>query len=329
MYFKKAVSIFILVTLVISCFSSCALIKRTVTFDPQNGTGEFYAQVSHGDKVKSPETPVREGYTFDGWYDGRNLWKFSSNKVTEDLKLVARWTRDDFANFSLYYDLDLSKFVTVADYKNVSIDFDDIEEQLIIQKNDFKEFFLEDYGFQFNFTEQMFSQYSELLCSYYSCEGCESLSEFENKLIINIELNYVWLKVVEESTVISYPSEAINYYTNEMFEYFETLASQNNMDLNTYIYLIRGYTDVSQFSDEVYEYATNVVKEEMILFYIVENENIKLSKDEYNSGVARLAEESFMTVDEYVESTGIKTVQRTLIWEKAQAFILDHATEIH
>ena len=67
----------------------------------------------------------------------------------------------------------------------------------------------------------------------------------------------------------------------------------------------------------------------MILFYIVENENIKLSNDEYNLGVARLADESYMTVDEYVSYTGLEEVQRTLIWEKARAFILEHTTVIY
>ena len=259
MIFKRTIALLLLTVLVIACFSSCCFIKRTVTFDPQNGSGEFSVVVSHGNKVKSPETPTRKGYTFDGWYEGRSLWKFSSDTVTEDITLVARWTRDNFANFGFYYDLDLSKYITVADYKNVSIDFDDIEEQLIEQEYYFKEYLLEEYGVQFDFTEQMFSQYSESVCSYYSCEGCESLNEFENQLIINIELNYVWLKLVEESTVVSYPRDAINHYTNEMIEHFETRASQMNMDLDTYIYSI-GYTDLSKFSDDLYEYATNVVK---------------------------------------------------------------------
>jgi len=50
--------------------------------------------VDKGKKVTRPENPVREGYTFDGWYKEKELeneWNFYSDVVTESTILYAGW----------------------------------------------------------------------------------------------------------------------------------------------------------------------------------------------------------------------------------------------
>ena len=44
-----------------------------------------------GRKVLKPEDPVREGYTFKGWYYKGELWSFIGYDVTEDIELEAKW----------------------------------------------------------------------------------------------------------------------------------------------------------------------------------------------------------------------------------------------
>lgn len=46
--------------------------------------------VNRNSKVTPLETPVREGYTFDGWYNGETLYDFES-PVKSDLTLTAKW----------------------------------------------------------------------------------------------------------------------------------------------------------------------------------------------------------------------------------------------
>lgn len=50
-------------------------------------------QIYNGYKgyVEEPENPVREGYTFTGWYYEDQLWDFDTDKVVEDMTLVAGW----------------------------------------------------------------------------------------------------------------------------------------------------------------------------------------------------------------------------------------------
>lgn len=50
-------------------------------------------QIYNGYKgyVEEPETPVREGYTFTGWYYEGQLWDFDTDKVVENMTLLAGW----------------------------------------------------------------------------------------------------------------------------------------------------------------------------------------------------------------------------------------------
>lgn len=69
----------------------------TVTFDDMvDGTANKEVKVLKGSKVAKPEDPVREGYTFAGWYADEALteaYDFGS-AVNEDTVLYAKWTED-------------------------------------------------------------------------------------------------------------------------------------------------------------------------------------------------------------------------------------------
>lgn len=62
---------------------------RTVTF--MNGSSQYAMQVVN-DKASAPDTPVKSGYRFVGWYNGNAKWDFNTD-VTGDLTLTAKWER--------------------------------------------------------------------------------------------------------------------------------------------------------------------------------------------------------------------------------------------
>jgi uncharacterized repeat protein (TIGR02543 family) len=65
-----------------------------VTFNGDGGTPVSTTQsVALGDLLTKPADPVKDGYIFKGWYkaDG-SVWNFSTDKVTADLTLTAKWT---------------------------------------------------------------------------------------------------------------------------------------------------------------------------------------------------------------------------------------------
>ena len=71
----------------------------TVTFDSAGGSPVEPQTIQQGQQVQRPADPVKEGYTFIGWYDKNDLdnkyynmpeWNFRYS-VTGDMELVAQW----------------------------------------------------------------------------------------------------------------------------------------------------------------------------------------------------------------------------------------------
>ena len=62
----------------------------TVTLDAANGDAPAQTTVLYGDAMPQPQTPIRPGYRFDGWYQNGSAYDFSA-PITDDLTLTARW----------------------------------------------------------------------------------------------------------------------------------------------------------------------------------------------------------------------------------------------
>ena len=104
---KRLLSILLLCCMVLTLLPTAAFAEGeipdstnvTVTFD-SNGGGEVESQtIQQGQQVQRPADPVKEGYTFIGWYDKNDLdnkyynmpeWNFRYS-VTGDMELVAQW----------------------------------------------------------------------------------------------------------------------------------------------------------------------------------------------------------------------------------------------
>ena len=54
--------------------------------------------------IKEPTAPTKEGYIFVGWFSNGERFNFSTAKVTEDLKLEARWTKDNAIIYTITFD---------------------------------------------------------------------------------------------------------------------------------------------------------------------------------------------------------------------------------
>ena len=62
----------------------------TVTFDSDGGSAVAAAKVKYNETVKEPTAPTKEGFNFDGWYNGDTKFDFKT-KITKDLTLKAQW----------------------------------------------------------------------------------------------------------------------------------------------------------------------------------------------------------------------------------------------
>ena len=85
----------------------------TASFESNGGSGVEAQSVLNGKTVTKPADPTREGYLFIGWYadaEFKTPFEFSSQTVTADTTVYARWTEQGTneveykVNFDLNYD---------------------------------------------------------------------------------------------------------------------------------------------------------------------------------------------------------------------------------
>jgi uncharacterized repeat protein (TIGR02543 family) len=65
-----------------------------VTFVANGGSETPEQHVQYRERIKEPEAPTREGYSFNGWYsdlDRTQLWNFETDTVKGNMKLYAGW----------------------------------------------------------------------------------------------------------------------------------------------------------------------------------------------------------------------------------------------
>ena len=67
----------------------------TVTFDSDGGSSVDAQTVVEGGKATEPTAPTKDGYTFDGWFDGETKWDFDNDTVTGNITLTAKWTEEN------------------------------------------------------------------------------------------------------------------------------------------------------------------------------------------------------------------------------------------
>lgn len=72
-------------------------IDYTVTFNPNHESGtSTTVKYQFGNTVKLIDNPVRNGYTFAGWYHNGKLWESGTTMPAENITLVAMWARKTF-----------------------------------------------------------------------------------------------------------------------------------------------------------------------------------------------------------------------------------------
>ncbi|MEY9978263.1 leucine-rich repeat protein [Lysinibacillus sp. RC79] len=72
-----------------------------ITFNSKGGSEVPSKEVSKGELLQVPPTPVKEDHTFDGWYKDEQLtekWDFNHDVVTANEILYAEWTKYNSSN---------------------------------------------------------------------------------------------------------------------------------------------------------------------------------------------------------------------------------------
>lgn len=73
-----------------------------VTFDSAGGTSVQAVYVEGNAKVAKPADPTKDGYTFDGWYNGNTMFNFNT-AITKDIVLTAHWTENTTVTYTVVF----------------------------------------------------------------------------------------------------------------------------------------------------------------------------------------------------------------------------------
>ena len=77
-----------------------------VTFKYNNGQNDTVIKVHRNDFAPKPETPIKNGYTFIGWYTDdkyTTAWNFDADKVKNHMTLYAGWEYSALQEYSVTF----------------------------------------------------------------------------------------------------------------------------------------------------------------------------------------------------------------------------------
>lgn len=79
----------------VECVAQWTINQYTIIFNSNGGSDVTSITQDYNTTITAPADPIREGYTFGGWYkeaECTNAWNFISDVVTENQTLYAKWT---------------------------------------------------------------------------------------------------------------------------------------------------------------------------------------------------------------------------------------------
>lgn len=143
----------------------------------------------------------------------------------------------------------------------------------------------------------------------------------------------LWGTIVGDSEVIKYPDKEVQGVIDSTIAEYKGYAEQYEMEYVDFLQQYVGVADEADFNTQVAEYAKVLVKEEMIIYYIADKEDISTTSDEYDQFITDTlkdygyTEESFKETQgkTYEEAVGKDTIQRQLFLDKVQDFVLSKA----
>ncbi|MBE6610062.1 MAG: hypothetical protein E7634_05300 [Ruminococcaceae bacterium] len=154
-----------------------------------------------------------------------------------------------------------------------------------------------------------------------------TVKEYEDYTYRQIKQDLLWTQLVNDTTATSYPESKLKIYMDEYDAYYNSYMEQNKVTFEKLLAELGSTAE--EYEKQRRIFAENTVKEEMILYYIIKTEKVRVSAKEFDSVCETIAKNSgYQTVDMMLLDYGEELVERTVIWEKVKAMILENATEV-
>lgn len=107
----------------------------------------------------------------------------------------------------------------------------------------------------------------------------EELLEEKETTAKNDIITALWQQVIEDTEIIKYPEEEVNAYVEELEKQWQTMAETYGMELED-LWASYGLEDEEGYNEYNKGIAQDYVAEQMILYYIAEQEGLTYTDDE-------------------------------------------------
>ena len=172
-------------------------------------------------------------------------------------------------------------------------------------------------------TKTILPDYTDLVISKLDSRFT-TVEEYEEYTYNQVKQDLLWNKLVKESTAEKYPEDKMKIYRDEYDSYYNSYMSQNKTTFDKLLAEL-GMT-AEDYEKEREDFAQNTVKEEMILYYIIKTEKVRMASADYKAACKTLADDSgYASVDDMVRDYGEDVVERTVLWDKVKQMMVESA----
>ncbi|MCL2518869.1 MAG: trigger factor [Oscillospiraceae bacterium] len=140
----------------------------------------------------------------------------------------------------------------------------------------------------------------------------------------------LWGAVYSNSILIKYPEIEVERYYSEFVEYYTDEAAENGMTLEAHLNWQYGAA-LEEFQKDMRSYAQNYVHDDLILYSIAKNENLKISETEYKEGLEKYFYgyyHGIPTIEEFEAYYSKDMITKELLQDKVFDFLVANAIEI-
>lgn len=163
----------------------------------------------------------------------------------------------------------------------------------------------------------------------YEAQVKEDLLKDKEEEAKNSRKTDLWQEVMDSSEVIKYPEEEVNTYIEVLENQYNQMAQNYGMELSA-IWEQMGISSEEEYNEQNKKAAQDYVKEQMIAYYIADQEDLSYTSDD-EKALREQIEEAGYTEDNFEENFGEDIdsyVELSLTYEKVVDFIFDNAKTV-
>lgn len=172
------------------------------------------------------------------------------------------------------------------------------------------------------YTDEWIKEYTEGECNNYA-ELEKAFKESAQNEIDNTNRDLAWSKIIKNATLINIPEQQLNYVYNyfvEDIEYYMSYYASMGLEV-TFDQMLSYYGFSS--ADELKEYAKEVVFSDLVVYAVIQAENLEISDEEYAALIAELVESTGKTEAEVVEYYGgEEAIKESMLFDKANKLVV-------